>query len=160
HSVPILALEEPEAHLHPCAIRALSATLREFAGQKIIATHSGDIISEIDLLSIRRFHRQGGRIEVRRVNPRRLDEDERRKLSFHVLKTRGELLFAKCWLLGEGATEYWVFSETARLMGIDLERHGIRIVVPYRQVEADTFAKVANDLGIHWFCLADGDDSG
>src|SRR5262249_52333080 len=25
HSVPILALEEPEAHLHPCAIRALSA---------------------------------------------------------------------------------------------------------------------------------------
>src|SRR6185312_10088348 len=59
----------------------------------------------------------------------------------------------------EGATEYWVFLETARQMGLDLERHGIRIVA-YRQVEADTFAKVANDLGIRWFCLADGDDVG
>ncbi|HXG08183.1 MAG TPA: hypothetical protein VNK04_00165, partial [Gemmataceae bacterium] len=27
-------------------------------------------------------------------------------------------------------------------------------------VEADTFAKVANDLGIRWFCLVDGDDTG
>jgi len=61
--------------------------------------------------------------------------------------------------MGEGATEYWVFAEVARSMGIDLERNGIRIV-PYRQVEADTFAKVANDLGIPWFCLTDGDDEG
>src|SRR5262249_55605968 len=82
-----------------------------------------------------------------------------RKLAYHLVKSRGELLFARCWLLGEGATEYWVFSETARLLNIDLERHGIRIV-PYRQVGADTFARVANDLGIRWFCLADGDDSG
>jgi putative ATP-dependent endonuclease of OLD family len=93
------------------------------------------------------------------VLPTTLDTNDLRKLSFHVLKSRGELLFARCWLLGEGATEYWVFSETARLMNIDLERCGIRIV-PYRQVEADTFAKVANDLGIRWFCLADGDESG
>jgi putative ATP-dependent endonuclease of OLD family len=159
HCAPVLALEEPEAHLHPCAIRSLSSTLHGFAGQKIIATHSGDLISEINLLSIRRFHRAGGKVEVRRVRPTSLAADDLRKLHFHLLRTRGELLFARCWLLGEGVTEYWVFSETASLMGIDLERHGVRIV-PYRQVEADTFAKVANDLGIRWFCLVDGDDSG
>jgi putative ATP-dependent endonuclease of OLD family len=159
HVSPVLALEEPEAHLHPCAIRSLSATLRGFSGQKIIATHSGDLISEINLLSIRRFCRIGGQVEVRKVNPSSLEKDDLRKLHFHLLRTRGELLFARCWLLGEGVTEYWVFTETANLMSIDLERHGIRIV-PYRQVEADTFAKIANDLGIHWFCLADGDDVG
>ncbi len=159
HCVPVLALEEPEAHLHPCAIRSLSATLRGFAGQKIIATHSGDLVSEVNLLSIRRFHRTGGKVEVRQLHPTSLDTDDLRKVHFHLLKTRGELLFARCWLLGEGVTEYWVFLETAQLMGIDLERHGIRIV-PYRQVEADTFAKVANDLGIRWFCLVDGDDAG
>jgi putative ATP-dependent endonuclease of OLD family len=133
--------------------------LRGFAGQKIIATHSGDLISEINLLSIRRFCRIGRKVEVRRMRPSSLDADDLRKLHFHLLRTRGELLFARCCLLGEGVTEYWVFTETAHLMGIDLERNGIRIV-PYRQVEADTFAKIANDLGIHWFCLADGDDVG
>lgn len=106
HSAPVLALEEPEAHLHPCAIRSLSATLHGFAGQKIIATHSGDLISEINLLSIRRFHRTGGKIEVRRVSPTTLSNDDLRKLAFHLVKSRGELLFARCWLLGEGATEY------------------------------------------------------
>jgi putative ATP-dependent endonuclease of OLD family len=159
NSVPILALEEPEAHLHPCAIRSLSSNLRDFQGQKIIATHSGDLVSEVSLLSIRRFHRTADKIEVRRVLPSTLDQNDLRKLSFHVLKSRGELLFARCWLLGEGATEYWVFSEAARIMGVDLERCGIRIVT-YRQVEASPFAKVANDLGIGWFCLVDGDDSG
>ena len=49
-------------------------------------------------------------------------------MQFHMLKTRGELLFARCWLLGEGVTEYWALSETAKTLGIDLERHGIRIV--------------------------------
>jgi putative ATP-dependent endonuclease of OLD family len=159
NSSPVLALEEPEAHLHPCAIRSLSAAITGFAGQKIIATHSGDLISEVSLLAIRRFHRDGGKIEVRRVKPNSLELDDVRKVQFHILKTRGELLFARCWLLGEGVTEYWVFSETAKLMGIDLERHGIRIV-PYRQVEADTFVKIANDLGIRWFCLTDGDATG
>jgi putative ATP-dependent endonuclease of the OLD family len=159
HCSPVLALEEPEAHLHPCAIRSLSSTINGFPGQKIIATHSGDLIAEINLLSIRRFHRVGGKIEVRRLKPASLQADDLRKVHFHILKTRGELLFARCWLLGEGVTEYWVLSETAKLMGIDLERHGIRIV-PYRQVEADTFAKIANDLGIGWFCLADGDATG
>jgi putative ATP-dependent endonuclease of the OLD family len=159
NSSPVLAIEEPEAHLHPCAIRSLSATINGFAGQKIIATHSGDLISEVSLLAIRRFHRVAGTIQVSRVNPNSLEPDDVRKVQFHILKTRGELLFARCWLLGEGVTEYWVFSETARLMGIDLERHGIRIV-PYRQVEADTFVKIANDLGIRWFCLADGDAGG
>jgi putative ATP-dependent endonuclease of the OLD family len=159
NSTPVLALEEPEAHLHPCAIRSLSSTISGFAGQKIIVTHSGDLISEVSLLAIRRFHRVGGKVEVRRVNPSGLEPDDVRKVQFHILKTRGELLFARCWLLGEGVTEYWVLSETAKLMGIDLERHGIRIV-PYRQVEADTFVKIANDLGIRWFCLVDNDASG
>ena len=57
----MLALEEPATHLHPYAIRALSSMIKGFAGQKIIATHSGDLISDVGLLSIRRFHRVGGR---------------------------------------------------------------------------------------------------
>ena len=36
---PILALEEPEAHLHPNAQRHLYSQLLEINGQKIISSH-------------------------------------------------------------------------------------------------------------------------
>ena len=42
----VLALEEPEAHLHPSAIRALWTLVRDFAGQKLISTHSGELLAD------------------------------------------------------------------------------------------------------------------
>ena len=45
HTDPILALEEPEGHLHPSAIHSVAALLRQLRGQKIIATHSGDLVA-------------------------------------------------------------------------------------------------------------------
>jgi putative ATP-dependent endonuclease of the OLD family len=57
---PILALEEPEAHLHPSAVRAVGSLLSGLPGQKIIATHSGDLLATVPLTSIRRLSRSGG----------------------------------------------------------------------------------------------------
>jgi putative ATP-dependent endonuclease of OLD family len=54
---PIVAMEEPEAHLHPNAVRALWKTIRDIEGQKFIATHSGDLLSEVPLTGIRRLYR-------------------------------------------------------------------------------------------------------
>src|SRR5690606_18818592 len=39
-SEPVLALEEPEAHLHPQASRSLWRAISELPGQKIVTTHS------------------------------------------------------------------------------------------------------------------------
>jgi putative ATP-dependent endonuclease of OLD family len=157
---PILALEEPEAHLHPAAIRALWSTLESLKGQKIIATHSGDLLSQAPLSSVRRFRRTAGKVEVRRLKSATLTEEEARKIHYHVRRTRGELLFARCWLLGEGETEYWVFSEVAKIMQIDLERYGVRIVDSYSQSGVIPFAKLADDLGIEWHAVCDGDSAG
>lgn len=63
-SKPIVALEEPEAHLHPNAVRALWKTIRDIDGQKLIATHSGDLLSEVELTSIRRLYRSKGQVKV------------------------------------------------------------------------------------------------
>ena len=105
-SRPILALEEPEAHLHPCAIRSLWTAINAIEGQKIIATHSGDLLARVPLMSVRRFCRHDGAVTVKRLQVDTLDKEELRKVEFHLRSTRGELLFARCWLLGEGESEY------------------------------------------------------
>lgn len=55
----ILALEEPEAHLHPQASRALAANLDEVRSQKIVSSHSPYFIQEIPFTQIRMFRRKG-----------------------------------------------------------------------------------------------------
>ena len=158
-SEAILAIEEPEAHLHPSAVRALWGTLDAVKGQKLIASHSGDLLSEVPLDAIRRFRRAGNTVEVRQLGPKTLSDNEARKIQFHVRRTRGELLFARCWLLYEGETEYWILAESARAMGHNLEQVGVRLV-EYADVGVASLVKLANDLGIEWHCLCDGDASG
>jgi putative ATP-dependent endonuclease of OLD family len=159
-SEPILEIEEPEAHLHPAAVRALWNTLTSLKGQKIIATHSGELLSEVPLQAVRRFRRSGGTIEVRALKPSTLNPDELRKVHFHLRRTRAELLFARCWLLVEGETEYWILAEAARIVGMDLEQAGIRIVDHAQVGSPVTFAKLADDFGIAWHCICDGDPAG
>jgi len=156
-ATPILALEEPEAHLHPAAVRSAWGVLDDMPGQRIVATHSGDLLSRAPLDALRRMARTDGVTKVYRLGPDTLTEDERRKVDFHIRRARGELLFARTWLLVEGETEFWLFRGAAEVLGLDLERVGI---VEYAQVQPLPIAKVADDLGIAWYAVADGDDSG
>ena len=154
---PILALEEPEAHLHPSAIRALWQLVSGFAGQKLISTHSGDLIAEIDIHNVRRFSRTADGIKSFSVSASQLTNEEIRKFNYHVRQTRGELLFARCWLLVEGETEIWVYSAAARALGFNLHREGARLVA-LAQSDAGMLAKIASAFGIDWYCVGDDDD--
>lgn len=158
-SRPIVALEEPEAHLHPNAVRALWKTIRDIDGQKLIATHSGDLLSEVDLTSIRRIYRSRGQVKVGAIPPGTMDPRDQRKFDFLVRRTRGELFFARCWLLGEGETEAILFAGVAEVFGLDLEQAGVRCV-EYRLGDIDYFLDAANALGIAWHCLTDADAQG
>ena len=60
----ILALEEPEAHLHPQATRALATNLGEVKSQKIISSHSPYFIQEIPFTQIRLLRRDGSSSKV------------------------------------------------------------------------------------------------
>ena len=158
-SKPIVALEEPEAHLHPNAVRALWKTVNDIDGQKLIATHSGDLLSEVDLTTIRRIYKSRGLVKVGSIASNLLNEREQRKFDFLIRRARGELFFARCWLLGEGETEAILFSGVAEVLGLDLAQEGVRCV-EYRLGDIDYFLKAANALGIGWHCLTDADSQG
>lgn len=159
HAAPILAIEEPEAHLHPSAARAAADILRDMGGQKIITTHSGDVISGVPIESFRRLHRKDGVITVNQISEDIFDEEERRKIRYHVLATRGNLFFARCWLLVEGESDRMIFERCATAYGYDIVRHGV-YCIEYSQSNLSTLLKLANCLGIGWLVVADGDSEG
>ena len=152
----VLALEEPEAHLHPSAIRALWTLVRDFTGQKLISTHSGELLADTDICDVRRLARTGDGIKAFRVQAGLLTPEETRKFNYHVQQGHGALLFARCWLLVEGQTETWVYPAAARALELNLHREGIR-VVEFSQSDAVMLAKVANALGIRWYLVGDDD---
>jgi putative ATP-dependent endonuclease of OLD family len=156
---PILGLEEPESHLHPSAIRALWKLLDGIAGQKIISTHSGDLLSEVPIQSVRRLAREAQGVKQYALQPGTLTPEEERKLNFHIRYARAELLFARCWILVEGETEVTLLPELARVLGCNLERAGVRCV-PFSNAGLEVFLKVANDFGIRWCVLSDNDQQG
>ena len=130
----------------------------DLPGQKLVSTHSGDLLASVAASAIRRFVHEEGGIKAYRIQPGTLSQEEERKFDFHVRRTRGELLFSRCWLLVEGETETTLFTGAAEALGLDLEREGVRCV-EFSQTDVGMLAKVANQLGIAWYCVLD-DDSG
>ena len=153
---PITALEEPEAHLHPSAIRSLMSLVHDLPGQKLVSTHSGDLLASVKAAAIRRLVHEDGGIKAYRIERGTLSPEEERKFDFHVRRTRGELLFSQCWLLVEGETETTLFTGVAEALERDLERKGVRCV-EFSHTDVGMLAKVANQLGIAWFCVLDND---
>ena len=64
HSEPIVALEEPEVHLHPQAVRALWSQIDAMPGQKIIASHSPYFVQYVPIRDIRLLRRGADGVKV------------------------------------------------------------------------------------------------
>jgi putative ATP-dependent endonuclease of OLD family len=156
----IIALEEPEAHLHPSAIRSLWKIIEKLPGQKIISTHSGDILSEVPLDSIVRLNKNQGTITAHKLKDAQIDQDNLRKFNYKINEDRGSLLFARCWIIGEGQTEATIIPAAAEKLGYDFEQLGIRVIGCQEGCPISPLLSVANTLGIQWVVLADNDEQG
>jgi len=101
---PVLAIEEPEAHLHPNAQKKLFGQMEGIAGQKIISTHSPYISATAKLYQLRNFYKDTtvtcGRMIMDSLSP-----EDIRKINRQVINTRGEIFFSKLIIFFEGETE-------------------------------------------------------
>lgn len=101
---PILAAEEPEAHLHPSAQKTLYHQLIKYQGQVIISTHSPYLAAMAQQSELRYLKKSSHSVEARQLDTH-LDHEEQRKLHREIIHSRGEILFSKALVLCEGETE-------------------------------------------------------
>lgn len=156
---PILAIEDPEAHLHPTALAFLARMINGIRAQKIVVTHSGEVLAAVDATAIRRLVRSDTGVHVHWLRPGALTADEARRISYHVKARHGVALFARCWLLIEGETEFWLLPAIAQHLGHELWLDGIACV-EFAQCGIESLVKLARGLGIEWHLLAEGDMAG
>jgi putative ATP-dependent endonuclease of the OLD family len=101
---PILAAEEPEAHLHPNAQRTLFEQLSESQGQVIISTHSPYLVGMSELKNLRGLKQKSLATKSFQI-VEGLDAEDIHILEREIMRFRGELLFSKAIILFEGVTE-------------------------------------------------------
>ena len=154
---PIVATEEPEAHLHPNAQKTLYRQLSEMNAQVIVSTHSPYFTAMSDITHVRSLKNTSQGIVVAKLDCL-ISDKEKKILAREVLARRGEILFSRALILCEGMTEeqvipamFEVFSNGQSLfnLGISCISVGGRNYTP--------FVKLACSFGIPIFIIGDND---
>ena len=229
-STAVLALEEPETHLHPQAARTLWVHVDALPGQKIITTHSPYFVQHIPFRDLRIVRLTENGTEVRWLpssfsaqvpyvdplavvvagpngllydratqtltiegklseetfrnlltcyadHPDRavvhgvlrdlknrsvlyIPDDELQALETFARRIRGEIFFARRWLIVEGQAEYLIVHAAARQLRYDLDEHGVSVIDAANNGNPAIFAALARALGIPWLAVLDGDEAG
>lgn len=155
---PIIAIEEPESHLHPNAQRQLYAQLTDMSGQKIISTHSPYIAACAKLSEIVCLHKDSFNTFVGVFNADGLHKDDIRNVERQVVLSHGELLFSKAIILFEGETESQalpIFAEKA--FGMPAFNCGVNFVGVGGYGFYAPFVRFAEAYNIPWFIFSDGE---
>ncbi|MCK6468712.1 MAG: AAA family ATPase [Candidatus Brocadia sinica] len=155
---PMLALEEPEAHLHPQAQRALFRQIREIPGQVVISSHSPYVVFHADFSELRHFQKKDADTLVTDMDIRDLQPDDIQKMKWKVLNTRGDMLFAKALVLFEGETEEQAFAHYAQeYWGRNPNEMGINFIGVDGSDSYLPFLRLAIGLGLNWYIFSDAD---
>lgn len=120
----VLAIDEPEIHLHPTSQRTAADLLSSAGNQKIIVTHSPYILHRFEPSEVISVDRHG---KCRQIADEKLSKVE--KVRAHWWSPRLlETLTARFVVLVEGDADRVIVDAVAKKLGIDLDRLGAIVV--------------------------------
>ena len=160
-STPILALEEPEAHLHPSAIRSLGSFLVNMTEQIIVTSHSGDLVSRVPVKALRRLYKHNGGTKIGQVESGTFTARELQAIDYSIRLNKGHFLFSRCWLLVEGESDFHLMPLLFELMGHSQDQVSFSVLEISQVIDkGEPLIKFAKALGIQWYMMVDGDPAG
>ncbi|MGQ4553448.1 ATP-dependent nuclease [Dermabacteraceae bacterium CCM 9519] len=134
----VVGIDEPEIHLHPTSQRSLARLLRNSKSQKVIATHSSDIVGAFDISDIV-VMRAGG--EVVQSKRHFLSDDERTMARWWVRDKLEPLTSARIVTV-EGLSDRILVERVAELTDRSLDRLGISVIETDGTAEIKSIAKL------------------
>jgi putative ATP-dependent endonuclease of OLD family len=155
---PIIATEEPEAHLHPNAQKTIYHQLAQSKGQVIMSTHSPYLAAMAAQSELRYLKKISTGIVAQRLNIN--DDEDRRRIQREVIHSRGEILFSRALVLCEGETEEQAlpllfnkyFGNASFVLGVSF------IGVGGSGKKYQPFLTFARDFSIPVFIFSDGEE--
>ncbi|MDR5700722.1 ATP-dependent nuclease [Agromyces aerolatus] len=141
----VVGIDEPEIHLHPTSQRSLARLLRASSNQKVLATHSSDIVGAFDADSIV-VVRPGGTV----VQPSAgfLAADERTFVKWWV-RDKLEPLTATRVVTVEGLSDRIILERVADLTDRNLDRLGVSVIETDGASEIRPVAKLFGSTGFN-----------
>jgi len=153
----ILAVEEPESHLHPLLQRLIYREVLHKSNTSVIFTsHSTFIASVTPLDSIVHIRRTDGASKIYSTALLEIGRREKKDIERYIDAKRGELYFGKAIILAEGITEEYLIPAAADLLETSLDDHGI-VVCNINSTNFEPYINLLNALAIPWVLFTDGD---
>lgn len=155
--ITILAVEEPESHLHPIYQRLLYRHIMNQTNTSvIITTHSTHISSVAPITALVHLITTKNGTSVKTTADINLSEADYADLTRYIDVKRGELYTAKGIIFVEGISEEYLVPSFSRVKGYDLDRLGV-VICNINSTNFEPYCRFASALGIPYVIITDGD---
>lgn len=157
-AVTILAIEEPEAHLHPVNQRLIyKDVIKNSNNSVLLTTHSTHITSIAPIESIVHLHEKKGEgTVIHATADMPISEGEFLDVERYLDVKRGEIYLGKAVILVEGIAEEYLIPKFAEALGKRLDEKGI-IVCNINCTNFTPYVKLLENLDIPYAVVTDGD---